>query len=103
MIGNLEPEEHIMEPTLIEQLAIVINKLGWNEGDQIEVEIGGTCVSGIDVGENYNEKWQSPLGTRKYNKDAFIVIANQSRRDFTKSNPMEEFKQRHPYESSNNI
>ena len=50
MIGNLEPEEHIMEPTLIEQLAIVINKLGWKEGDQIEVEIGGTCVSGIDVG-----------------------------------------------------
>ena len=44
-------------------------------------------VSGIDVGEEYNKKWQSPIGTRKYNKDAFIIIKNQSRRDLTKSEP----------------
>ena len=42
---------------------------------------------GIDVGEEYNKKWQSPKGTRKYNKDAFIIIKNQDRRDFTKSQP----------------
>ena len=74
----------------------VIEKLGWDlENDEIDVEIGGTSVSGIDVGEVYNKKWQSPKGTRKYNKDAFIVIKNQSRRDLTKSEPMEEFKPHH--------
>ena len=74
----------------------VIEKLGWDlENDEIDVEIGGTQVSGIDVGEVYNKKWQSPKGTRKYNKDAFIIIKNQSRRDLTKSEPMEEFKPHH--------
>ena len=73
-----------------------IEKLGWDlENDEIDVEIGGTSVSGIDVGEVYNKKWQSPKGTRKYNKDAFIVIKNQSRRDLSKSQPMEEFKPHH--------
>tara|TARA_Y100000310_G_scaffold286954_1_gene311539 strand:+ start:124 stop:429 length:306 start_codon:yes stop_codon:yes gene_type:complete len=98
MIGKLEPEEY--EDTLVNQIARVINKLGWEPGDEIDVEIGGTSVSGIDVGEEYNKKWQSPLGTRKYNKDAFIVIKNQSRRDLTKSQPFPEgeFKPAHPYE-----
>ena len=73
-----------------------IEKLGWDlENDEIDVEIGGTSVSGIDVGEVYNRKWQSPKGTRKYNKDAFIIIKNQSRRDLTKSQPMKEFKPHH--------
>ena len=68
MLGNLEPEER--DVTLTEQIAQVINKLGWEVDDEIDVEIGGTSVSGIDVGEVYNKKWQSPKGTRKYNKDA---------------------------------
>jgi|TARA_B100000073_G_scaffold277034_1_gene237216 hypothetical protein len=77
-------------------ISSVIEKLGWDlENDEIDVEIGGTQVSGIDVGEVYNKKWQSPKGTRKYNKDAFIIIKNQSRRDLTKSEPMEEFKPHH--------
>tara|TARA_R100000231_G_scaffold110644_1_gene82019 strand:+ start:235 stop:480 length:246 start_codon:yes stop_codon:yes gene_type:complete len=77
-------------------ISSVIEKLGWDlENDEIDVEIGGTQVSGIDVGEVYNKKWQSPIGTRKYNKDAFIIIKNQSRRDLTKSEPMEEFKPHH--------
>jgi len=78
MVGKLEPEEY--EDTLIKQIARAVNKLGWEPGDDITVEIGGTVVSGIDVGENYNKKWQCPIGTRKYNKDAFIVIQNQNRR-----------------------
>ena len=53
------------------------------------VEIGGTVVSGIHQGENYNKKWATPFGVRKYNKDAFIIISNQSRRDLTKSQPMD--------------
>lgn len=93
MIGKLEPEEY--EDTLVNQIARAINKLGWEPGDEIDVEIGGTSVSGIDVGEEYNKKWQSPLGTRNYNKDAFIVIKNQSRRDFTGSQPNHELKAHH--------
>ena len=77
-------------------ISSAIEKLGWDlENDEIDVEIGGTSVSGIDVGKVYNKKWQSPIGTRKYNKDAFIIIKNQSRRDLTKSQPMEEFKPHH--------
>jgi hypothetical protein len=101
MIGNLEPEEHVMDETvtypgkMLGELAIVLEKLGWEYGDEINVEIGGTQVSGIDVGAEYNKKWQSPIGTRKYNKDAFIVIKNQSRRDLTGSQPMKEFNPHH--------
>jgi len=110
MIGKLDPEEHVMDESVIYpgkmlgQLAIALEKLGWEYGDEVDVEIGGTSVSGIDVGEEYNKKWQSPLGTRKYNKDAFIIIKNQSRRDLTKSQPFPEgeFKPQHPHESSDN-
>ena len=62
-----------------------IEQLKWEHGDDIVVEIAGTAVSGIDVGEEYNKKWQSPKGTRKYNKDAFIVIKNLSRTPFAPS------------------
>jgi hypothetical protein len=93
MNGNLEPEEHVMDESVIYpgkmlgQLAIALETLGWDYSDEVDVEIGGMSISGIDVGEEYNKKWQSPLGTRKYNKDAFIIIKNQSRRDLTKSEP----------------
>ena len=100
MNGNLEPEDRVMEDkTIINRLQKVIETLGWDCYDEIDVEIGGTSVSGIDVGEEYNKKWQSPLGTRKYNKDAFIIIKNQSRRDLSKSQPFGdgEFKPQHPH------
>ena len=90
MIGKLDPEERIMEPpTINEQVASIVKKLNWEEGDDIVVEIGGTVVSGIHQGENYNKKWSTPYGVRKYNKDAFIIISNQSRRDLTKSQPLD--------------
>ena len=70
--------------------------LGWDiRNDELVVEIGGTSVSGIDVGEVYNEKWQSPIGTRKYNKDAFIVIKNLSRTPFEPSKPNPDLKAHH--------
>jgi len=99
MNGSLDPEERVMEPpTINEQVAFIAQKYGWEEGDEILVEMAGTQVSGIDVGEVYNKKWQSPIGTRKYNKDAFIIISNQSRRDLTRSQPMDrEHKPQHPY------
>ena len=119
MLGKLDPEERVMsdipkhdwiknkddffawdDDGIMDKVQDVIEVLGWKEEDDIVVEIGGTVVSGIHQGENYNKKWASPYGTRKYNKDAFIVISNNSRRDLTKSQPMEEFKPKH--ESSNN-
>ena len=105
MIGKLDPEERIMEPpTINEQVASIVEKLNWEEGDDIVVEIGGTVVSGIHQGENYNKKWSTPFGVRKYNKDAFIIISNQSRRDLTGSQPMDrEHKPAHPYEPKKEV
>ena len=105
MNGKLDPEEHVMEPpTIIEQVSLIAQRYGWEEGDDILVEMAGTQVSGIDVGEVYNKKWQSPIGTRKYNKDAFIIISNQSRRDLTRSQPMDrEHKPAHPYEPKKEV
>ena len=96
MNGSLEPEDRILEePTITEQLSKLITTLGWEVDDDVVVEIGGTVVSGIHQGEDYNKKWATPFGVRKYNKDAFIIISNNSRRDLSKSQPMEEFKPHH--------
>ena len=74
-----------------------ISKLGWDCYDDVVVEIGGTQVSGIHQGENYNKKWAAPYGDRKYNKDAFIVIKNRTRSPFESSKPFPEgeFKPHH--------
>ena len=104
MIGKLDPDDRILdEPSVVEQLSSLVEKLGWDVGDEISVELGGTQVSGIDVGEVYNKKWQSPKGTRRYNKDCFIIIKNQSRRDLSKSQPMEEFKPHHSLNISDSV
>jgi hypothetical protein len=96
MHGNLEPEEKIWgEEGLMDQINRVINTLEWTGEDNVVVEIGGTQVSGIDVGDDYNPKWSSPKGTRKYNKDAFIVIKNLSRTPFKSSEPNPDLKARH--------
>jgi len=73
-----------------DELWNTIHTLGWDvRHDNIVIEIGGTVVSGIVQPEGYNKKWASPLGHRKYNKDAFIVLKNLSRNDDTKSQPMD--------------
>ena len=74
---------------LASQIAETMNTLGWDQQDNIVVEIGGTQVSGIYQGEEYNKKWAAQYGDRKYNKDAFIVLKNLSRNDDTKSQPMD--------------
>ena len=89
-------EESMIYPgKMLGELAIALEKLGWEYGDEVDVEIGGTAVSGIHQGEEYNKKWATPFGVRKYNKDAFIVIKNQSRRDLTKSQPNSDLKAHH--------
>ena len=50
--------------------------------DDIHIEIGGTQVYMID---GAGTKWAPVKGTRKYNKDAFIVIKNRSRNEFVPS------------------
>ena len=113
MIGKLDVEEDVMDESVIANrkaaavmktvsgiLYDVIATLGWDCYDNVVVEIGGTQVSGIHQGEDYNKKWAAPYGTRKYNKDAFIVIKNLDRNPTISSQPFPEgeFKPRHPYE-----
>mgnify|MGYP003123070792 CR=1 FL=1 len=105
MHGNLDPEENVMEESVMHpgqmlgQLSQALEKLNWDIEDDVVVESAGVSISGIDVGENYNKKWQSPIGTRKYNKDAFIVIKNLSKNPFEPSKPMgDEFNPKHTYE-----
>ena len=92
MHGSLEPEEHVMEKSLIEDLARAINNLGWSTEEDIAIEIGGTSVYEID---GAGTKWAPVKGTRKYNKDAFIVIKNRSRNPTVPSVPNTELKAHH--------
>ena len=94
-------EESMIYPgKMLGQLAIALEKLGWEYGDNVVVEVGGTVVSGIHQGEDYNKKWATPYGVRKYNKDAFIVIKNLDRNPTVSSQPFPEgeFKPQHPHE-----
>ena len=92
MHGSLEPEEHVMEKSLIEDIARAINNLGWTTEEDIAIEIGGTSVYEID---GAGTKWAPVKGTRKYNKDAFIVIKNRSRNPTVPSVPNTELKAHH--------
>ena len=65
-----------------EDLWETMQKLGWDPNDDVHIEIGGTSVYEID---GAGTKWAPVKGTRKYNKDAFIVIKNRSREPFTPS------------------
>ena len=70
-----------------EDLWQTIQNLGWQPMDDIHIEIGGTQVYMI---EGAGTKWAPLKGTRKYNKDAFIVIKNRSRDEFVPSKPPSE-------------
>ena len=70
-------EESLIYPgKMLGELAIALEKLGWDYGDDVAVEIAGSSVYMID---GAGTKWAPKKGTRKYNKDAFIVIKNLSR------------------------
>ena len=108
MIGKLDVEEDVMDETVTQKrkaaavmktvsgkLSDVIATLGWDCYDDVVVEIGGTAVSGIHQGEDYNKKWATPYGVRKYNKDAFIVVKNLTRSPFEPSQPNPDLKAHH--------
>ena len=98
MNGNLEPEETVYDCAVqaqgkwLGELAITLESLGWDRGDNIAVEVGGTSVYEID---GAGTKWAPLKGTRKYNKDAFIVIKNLDRNLTVPSQPNPELKQHH--------
>ena len=76
-----------------ESLVEAVAALGWDvTNDDIHVEIGGTSVYEID---GAGTKWAPVKGTRKYNKDAFIVIKNRSRNPTVPSQPNPELKAHH--------
>jgi len=93
MHGNLEPEERVWgDQGLMDQIQTMIATLGWEMTDDIVLEVGGTSVYEI---EGAGTKWAPVKGTRKYNKDAFIVIKNRSRDPIVPSQPNPELKQHH--------
>ena len=106
MIGRLDPEEDVMDDSLIakrkalavcnqgvsEKLLEAIANLGWDCYDNVTVEIGGTSIYEID---GAGTKWAPVKGTVKYNKDAFIVIKNLDRNLTVPSQPNPELKAHH--------
>ena len=95
MHGKLDPDEDVMSEELIAQrkstalmkalhdnIKDTIAELGWDCYDDVVVQVGGTSVYEID---GAGTKWAPVKGTRKYNKDAFIVIKNRSREPFAPS------------------
>ncbi len=106
MIGRLDPEEDVMDDSLIakrkalavcnqgvsEKLLEAISNLGWDCYDNVAVEIAGTSVYEID---GAGTKWAPVKGTVKYNKDAFIVIKNLDRNPTVPSQPNPELKAHH--------
>lgn len=70
MIGNLEPEERVLDDTWQWHLLEALDRLEMKDGD-LEVVIGGSQIYEI---EGDGTRWKPVKGTRKYNKDAFIVI-----------------------------
>ena len=77
---------------MLGKLAIALEALGWDYGDNVAVEIGGTQVYEID---GAGTKWAPVRGTRKYNKDAFIVIKNLDRNPTVSSQPNPDLKAHH--------
>ena len=101
MIGNLEPEENVMgkknyaTADMLGQLAIALEKLNWDAGDELRVKIGGVSNSGIHQAQGANPKWAKPFGTVSYQNDAFIVIENVTRNPVIPSQPNPDLKSHH--------
>ena len=83
---------------MLGQFAIALEKLGWDDSDELSVEIGGVAVTGTATSPNANPKWAKPYGTVTYQNDAFIVIKNKSKNPVVPSQPNPELKQKHSYQ-----
>ena len=105
MNGKLDVDEDVMDDSIIanrkaaavmktvsSKLSEVVALLGWDCYDNIAVEVGGTSVYEIN---GAGTKWAPVKGTRKYNKDAFIVIKNLDRNPTVSSQPNPDLKKDH--------
>lgn len=77
-------------PDILEKISSALEVLGWNDGDDIRVEIGGVAVTGTATHPDANPKWAKPFGSVTYQNDAFIVIKNRSRNPVVSSQPNNE-------------
>jgi hypothetical protein len=75
---------------MLGQLAIALEKLGWDSNDELEVNIGGVAATGTQTVSTSNPKWSKPFGTLTYQNDAFIVIKNVNRNPVVPSQPNNE-------------
>ena len=75
---------------VLDQISDLAKELGWEHGDELIVKIAGSRVSGIHQTEEANPKWAPPYGDVRHNSDAQIVIENLSRRDLSKSKPLQQ-------------
>ena len=82
-----------MKLSQLNEICAAFGQLGFSDDTDIEVVIGGTSIYEID---GAGTKWAPEQGTRKYNKDAFIVIRKPQ--EVVSSQPMEEFKPEHTYQ-----
>jgi len=64
---------------MLGQLAIALEKLGWEPTDEIVVQVGGVAATGTQTVSTSNPKWSKPYGSVTYQNDAFIVIKNVNR------------------------
>ena len=97
MVGKLDPEERVMNyrTEIYSQVGSVIKELGWEDSDDVVVEVGGCLASGIHQIEGVNPKWSKQFGEATYQKDAFIVIKNKSRNPVVSSTADPTLKQHH--------
>ena len=72
--------------------SLVGSEMCIRDSDNVAVEIAGTSVYEID---GAGTKWAPLKGTRKYNKDAFIVIKNLDRNPTVPSQPNPDLKAHH--------
>lgn len=64
---------------ILKQIQESIETLGWENTDDVRIEIGGVAVTGTATHPDANPKWAKPYGSVTYQNDAFIVIKNRTR------------------------
>ena len=77
---------------LMLELQEAFDELGWEAGAEYEICTAGCQTYEID---GHGTKWSPKKGTKKCNKDAFIVIKNRTRSPYEPSQPNPDLKAHH--------
>jgi hypothetical protein len=75
---------------IFDKVSEMITELGWEPTDEIVVQVGGVAATGTKTVATSNPKWSKPYGSVTYQKDAFIVIKNETRSPVIPSQPNNE-------------